>query len=164
MSGVPNPTHLLVDAHNVIHAWAELSRLWRLPGGKSSARDALARRVRVLHDEDGLRVTLVFDGRGERIEEERPGRDASFVYLFSPAGLTADGVIERMAGQAADPSHLLVATGDGMIRSTVEALGAVWISPENLRERVDRAEREQAARARRTQRKADGGFGNRLPL
>ncbi|MDE3084726.1 MAG: NYN domain-containing protein, partial [Verrucomicrobiota bacterium] len=66
--------HLLVDGTNILHAWSELRTL--TARDKESARKQLSQTLRVLHDAEGWRVTIVFDGRGPDVVVEQPGSDA----------------------------------------------------------------------------------------
>jgi predicted RNA-binding protein with PIN domain len=134
--------HLLIDGYNVIHAWPGLKKVL-LREGAAAARERLCEAARVLHDFEKIRVSFVFDGRGERIEIERPGRQLTFSVVFSPAAMTADGVIEQLVGKAEDPGLILVATSDGLERQTVEALGAKWLSPRDLEVWIKRARDHQ---------------------
>jgi len=95
--------HLLVDAYNVIHAWPDL-RAALLHHGPDAARAQLAEAVRPIHDSAGWRVSLVFDGRGPDLLIERPGPDLTFSYVYGPAGLTADAIIEQIVLNSTLPS------------------------------------------------------------
>lgn len=128
-------THLIVDGSNVVHAWPETKALVRRD--RESARTLLIRRIAPLHDGAGWRVTVVFDGRGDAIQFEPVGGAADFACIFTPAGTTADDVIEQLVSKAADPSACLVVTADQAERSTVEAAGAAWCSPGDLAERIN---------------------------
>ena len=45
--------------------------------------------LRPIHDIEGWRVTIVFDGSGDdEIRVERPGKELTFSYVFGPKGLT----------------------------------------------------------------------------
>ncbi len=122
--------HLLVDGANVLHAWPETRALLRRD--RSAARAHLARAVASIHDAEGVRVTLVFDGRGTELTTEQPGAAATFAIVSTPSGTTADDVIEQLVGAARVPENCVVATGDQAVRETVTALGAAWVSPEDL--------------------------------
>ncbi len=152
--------HLLIDAYNVIHQWPELRRALR--EGVTSAREALASRVQVLHDHERLRVTLVFDGQGSEIEIERPGRLQTFSYVYSAKTLSADDVIERMIGAAADPEMYLVVTNDLAERHTVEALGAHALSPDDLQSWVTAAERAVTAKLRTRQKQVEADWHRKI--
>ncbi len=136
--------HLLVDGANLLHAWLELRAL--AIRDRDTARGRLSQALRVLHDAEGWRVTLVFDGRGTELRIEQPGGDATFAHIFTPSGLTADDVIEQLVGGAADPAACTVATADRAEQQTVSALGAAWCSPDDLRVWCDRAAARQAQR------------------
>jgi uncharacterized protein len=121
--------YLIVDGHSVIFAWPELRNL---QGRRSSlAREALTKRLRDYQDWTGVRVVVVFDGKGSKIEATSDPADIQVFY--SRRGQTADAIIERLASKYAKRFELMVATSDSMEGETVEACGAEWISPEALR-------------------------------
>lgn len=137
-----------------MHAWPELRHL--LKREREVARERVIRAAMRLHDAAAGRVTVVFDGRGTELVVEHPGGHATFATIFTPTGLTADDVIEQMVGQAREPEQCIVATADGAERSTVEALGATAISPEELARRVQRAEERVRTAITRASRAAKG--------
>jgi predicted RNA-binding protein with PIN domain len=121
--------YLIVDGHSVIFGWPELRRLQARRG--SLAREALIKRLRDYQDWTGVRVVVVFDGKGRKIEATSAPADIQVFY--SRTGQTADAIIERLASKYARRFELMVATSDSMEGETVEACGAEWISPEALR-------------------------------
>lgn len=135
--------HLLVDGYNIAHAWPELRRVL-MTEGRDVARAQLVERLRVLHDFERMRVSVVFDGRGAEIAIERPTPHATFSILYTPGGMTADDLIEQLAVQASNPANVFVATADQAERDTVEAHGAQVLSPEQLAEWVERVGRAQS--------------------
>ena len=139
---VTQEEHLLIDGYNLIHAWPGLHK--NQPASNTMAlRTTLADRVRNLHDFDGVRTTLVFDGQGDRIEIERPGAAATFSFLFTPSGLTADAVIEQLVAQSHTPQTITVVTEDAMIRETIISLGAFWLSATQFQKRLSHCEQRQ---------------------
>ncbi len=121
--------YLLVDGHSIIFAWPELERLHARR--TSLARDALTSRLRDFQDWTGVRVVVVFDGKGTEISATAdPGEVQTF---YSRAGQTADSVVERLVGKYAGRFRVTVATGDYREQETVSAFGADCISPEGLR-------------------------------
>lgn len=118
----------------MVHAWPDTRALLRRD--RESAKALLVRRVGVLRDFMGWRVTVVFDGRGEGLSVEAVGDAADFACIHTPRGMTADDAIEQLVGGATDPSTFLVATGDQAERATVEAAGASWCDPEELAKRI----------------------------
>jgi len=135
--------HLLVDGANLLHAWPELRALMKRD--RTAARSQLVQRLSAVHDAEQVRVTLIFDGRGDELVVERPSGHLTFSVLYTPSSLTADDVIEQLVGKAADVSLCHVATGDQAERQTIEAAGAVWVPPADLAAWVARAESRLAA-------------------
>jgi hypothetical protein len=136
--------HLLVDGANVLYAWPELRAVLRRD--RSAARSRLIQRLIAIHDVEGIRVTVVFDGCGAEMVVERPAGPATFSVVSTPAGTTADDVIEQVVGRSADPGDCHVATGDQAERQTITASGAHWVSPGDLAAWVARAEERVFAR------------------
>lgn len=150
---MPDCKHLLVDGYNILHTWPKLKDLIRV--NLAVARDRLSEAVRIIHDYEGIRTTLIFDGRGREIEIERPSKESTFSYLFTPSGSTADKIIEELVAKADRPQDILVASHDNMIRETVNALGAQTLSPEALVDWVHACERAQTEKLKRMNNKSD---------
>jgi predicted RNA-binding protein with PIN domain len=123
------PRYLIVDGHSVIFAWPELRRLHARRS--SLAREALLKQLRNYQDWTGVRVVIVFDGKGKKIDASSEPGDVQIFY--SRSGQSADAIIERLASKYAKRFELIVATSDSMEAETVQACGAGWISPEGLR-------------------------------
>lgn len=137
-------TYLLIDGHNVIHAWPELRREQRTASRRHLARLELLKRLRHLQDMSGMQLVVVFDGARQGTHEERePG---SLQIIYADPGTTADTIIERLVVKYAAVKTLRVASADGMVREIVLSLGADWLSPETLRSLCDDAERDMRAR------------------
>lgn|GEM_PF-260970 len=140
----PPQTYLLIDGHNVIHAWPELRREQRTASRRHLARLELLKRLRHLQDMSGMQLVVVFDGAKQGTHEERePG---SLQIIYADPGTTADTIIERLVVKYAAVKTLRVASADGMVREIVLSLGADWISPETLRSLCDDAECDMRAR------------------
>ncbi len=112
---------IIVDGYNSIHKQDELLSLLE--------RDIfLARRRLVRMLEDAIprmapRVTVVFDGRGDRVErDEQEGSPVEVV--FSSSNCSADTLIERMVSESSDPNNILVVTSDNLEAHAVSASGA----------------------------------------
>src|SRR5215469_9447088 len=127
--------YLIVDGHSLIFAWPELRKLHARRS--SLAREALIKRLRDYQDWTGVRVVVVFDGKGRKIEATSGPADVQVFY--SRTGQTADAIIERLASKYAKHFELMVATSDSMEAETVHASGAEWISPDGLRALLGRA-------------------------
>lgn len=135
---MPEGRHLLVDGANILHAWPELRRCMKRD--RDAARQLLVHALAPIHDFDHVRVTIVLDGRGAELDVRAVGGSSTFAVITTPTGMTADDVIEQLVGRPGEASNCLVATGDQAERMTITALGAVWISPEELKTWAERAE------------------------
>ena len=120
--------------------------------------------VQVIHDCEEIRVSLVFDGKGEEITVERPSKLLTFSLLYTPEGMTADDLIEQMVGKAESPENYIVATQDNHERMTVESSGGVTISPKELDRWIQRCRLQQSARVRKISSQVKKGWGNRIDL
>ncbi len=136
----PRPSYLIVDGHSVIHAWPELRKLHVASAKRHLAREELLKRMRRLQDVTGERVVVVLDGTGSHVSEER---EAAGVQIFyADPGTTADTVVERLAARHAATHRIRVASADGMVRDSVMASGAEWMSPDGLRSECERSDGE----------------------
>jgi predicted RNA-binding protein with PIN domain len=135
--------YLVVDGHSVIFAWPELRKLHERRS--SPAREMLVKQLRDYQDWTGVRVVVVFDGKGKRVDATADPGDVQIFY--SRSGQSADAIIERLASKYAKHHELTVATADSMEAETVMASGAEWMSPEGLRGLLGSA---RAILARRT--------------
>jgi predicted RNA-binding protein with PIN domain len=121
--------YLIVDGHSVIFAWPELCKLHA--HRSSLAREALIKQLRDYQDWTGVRVVVVFDGKGKKVEAASDPADVQIFY--SRSGQSADAIIERLASKYAERYELVVATSDSLEAETVHACGAETISPDGLR-------------------------------
>ena len=96
--------------------------------------------VKVLHDANSWRVSVIFDGRGAELDVESPTDEATFSVAYSPSGVTADTIIERWVSNSREPEACVVVTADRALRDTVAAMGAETIGSRELRARIDQAE------------------------
>jgi uncharacterized protein len=121
--------YLIVDGHSVIFAWPELRKLHARRS--SLAREALIKQLRDYQDWTGVRVVVVFDGKGNKVEAISDPAEVQVFY--SRSGQSADAIIERLASKYAKRYDLIVATSDSIEAETVHACGAESISPDGLR-------------------------------
>lgn len=134
----PTTRHLLVDGSNVLQAWRDTRALARKD--REAAKSQVLRRIGRWHDLEKLRVTVVFDGRGSELTIEAVGGAETFACVHTPAGMTADAVIERLVCRAEDAGRCLVVTADRAERATVEAAGAAVCDPDELAARLEAIE------------------------
>ena len=153
--------HLLIDGYNVLHQWPA-GKLFLNRSQMAAGRDFLARETRVLHDREGWRVTLVFDGKGSEVEVERPFMDPTFSLLYAPASLSADAVIEQLVAGCADPGSCVVVTLDRLERETLAAVGANTMTPEDLARWIAGAVQRMRGELQQRDRQIRREWGNRL--
>ncbi len=122
--------YLFIDAYNVIHAIGDLRKAL----GKSldSARDQLAERVVSIHDAEGVHTVLILDSRSEALTIDHPFGKKTFEFVYAPARLSADGVIERLLTRVAESANVTVASNDAMVRESARVNGAIAISANDL--------------------------------
>lgn len=120
--------YLIVDGHSVIFASEELRGIHARRG--AHARALLVKRLRDYQDWTGVRVIVVFDGQGAKIDISADPHDVQIFY--ARRGETADAIIERLASRYASRVQLTVATSDYLEEETVMAAGAETISPKQL--------------------------------
>lgn len=113
---------LVVDGFSLLHREPECAALIRAGKAEVSRRLLLARLVR-----EALplarRVTVVFDGR-EAGGVSAADSEAGIDVWYSPAGLTADTVIERLVQKERNPASITVISSDRLVRETVFAAGS----------------------------------------
>ena len=147
---------LVVDGYNVIYKSARyLARMDETAGGDpfEQARDLLVADV-AAYAKDRYEPVIVFDAAGN-VSPERPDLSKAGVRLvFSPAGESADAVIERLVTeQRLLPRAVTVVTSDRTIRATVGGVPVTRVSSDVLVTNMDAldAEYRQANAERQTQ-------------
>src|SRR5215472_10416440 len=111
------PRYLIVDGHSVIFAWPELHKLHARRF--SLAREALIKQLRDYQDWTGVRVVVVFDGKGKNVEATSDPGEVQIFY--SRRGQSADAIIERLASKYASRLEMTLATSDSLEMETVSA-------------------------------------------
>jgi len=87
----PRARYLIVDGHSVIFAWPELRKLHSRRS--SLAREALIKQLRDYQDWTGVRVVVVFDGKGKKVEATS---DPGNVHVGFDGSRDYTGVRRRM--------------------------------------------------------------------
>lgn len=140
--------YLLVDAHSVIFSWPELHELHQR--NSLAAREELTRRLTAYQDASGVRVVVVFDGKGARSNSESaPG---GIQVFYSGGGKTADCIIERLAAKYAGEQEITVGTNDNLVRQTVITFGGLAISVDALRTMLGDVDRDVSRQIRKLRR------------
>ena len=157
MPSAGSPRELLVvDGYNVIYKSARyLARMDETADGDpfEQARDLLVADV-AAYAKGRYEPVIVFDAAGN-VSPERPDLSKAGVRMvFSPAGESADTVIERLVTEARlAPQAVTVVTSDNTIRATVGGIPVTRISSDVLVTNMDALDVEyrQANTERQTQ-------------
>ena len=123
--------HILVDGWNAIHAHPKLSRMLaenQAEGAQSALYDMLS----AIHDYDGVRVTIVYDGTGTDVSIVRRSKILTFSEVYTPSSMTADELIEQLCATSRRPQELLVITRDNLLSLTASSFRVSAISPEKF--------------------------------
>lgn len=108
---------LIVDGYNVLHAHPTYASMART--------DIDAARARLVADlagyaTGGPRTVVVFDGGANPASDGTPHHLGALTVIFSPAGTTADTVIEGLAARSRERGErATVVTSDGETRRVV---------------------------------------------
>lgn len=110
------------------------------------ARENLINLLTAYQDNSGVRVVVVFDGKGEKISEETaPG---GIQIFYSCGGGTADDIIERLTAKYGEVHEITVVTRDRLEQQTVVSFGGHVIAPDDLRVLVNDADADLKRRVR----------------
>lgn len=154
--------HLIVDGYNIAHSWQEYRVLFKRGTDIVTAR--LAEELRIIHDAQGVRTTVVFDGKGNELIIERSEGCLTYSVLFTAVGVPADAVIDELVAQGAGRDAVIVASDDRGVRASAAAGGAQVMSAEGLRDWVRSASRLQRAALKRRNENTEKDWHNRIPL
>lgn len=136
--------HLIVDGYNVIRQTQPYLDIAERDDWEQ-ARDALVADVAAFVSGD-YHATVVFDGTGNPNSTGIPERMLGVHVIFSPYGITADSVVERLARESREHAELVeVVTSDAQTQWAVLGQRVVRRSSREFGERLadedaDRAE------------------------
>lgn len=125
-------TVLVVDGYNVIRnnpRYAHLGADYEASSAWNKAREAVINDAALMSKGTYDHCTVVFDGAGNSKSKGKPMRVCGIDVVFSPAGVTADTVIERLAHDAREAGkEVVVVSSDFTIQSTVFGGGVTRMS------------------------------------
>lgn len=137
---------LIIDGYNVIRNNGRYSfdeADYSGGEGWNIAREALINDAAYYADKEYERCTVVFDGGGNPSSAGKPQKKAGIEVVFSPAGITADSVIEKLAHDARDEGfEVVVVSSDFTIQSTVFGGGVTRMSAAGFGHASQRLEEE----------------------
>ena len=125
-------TVLIVDGYNVIRnnpRYAGLGPDYDAGSSWNKAREAVINDAALMAKGTFEKCTVVFDGAGNSKSKGKPTRICGIDVIFSPAGVSADTVIERLAHVARESGReVVVVSSDFTIQSTVFGGGVTRMS------------------------------------
>lgn len=157
--------YLLVDGYNVIYAWQDLADLARenLEAARGKLTDILCNYQGYL----GCELILVFDAYRVKGNPGEVQRYHNIYVVYTKEAETADAYIERTTHEIARECDVTVATSDGLEQMIVAGAGARRLSSRELRQEIERVEREALERYREANERrtvsAGETIGSRMP-
>jgi len=132
--------YIIADGYNIINAWPELNKL--KSANLEHAREKLVETMANYAALTGKQVAVVFDAH--RTEEKTRYYDEidNVKIIYTRADETADALIERLAGELSNYGIVYVVTFDWAEQRIILGRGAYRLTPSELREQIERAERE----------------------
>ncbi len=133
---------MLVDGYNVIRTGFLYKHMAEQTPDHSQdvfnrAREALLSDVASFAGRE-FKATVVFDGAGNPGSEGKKQSFGTIEYLFSPHGVSADSVIEKLAHKAANEGlEVLVVTSDATLQWTVFGGKVVRMSSAGFCEEIE---------------------------
>ena len=123
---------LIVDGYNVIRnnpRYSGLGADYEASSAWNKAREAVINDAALMAKGTFDHCTVVFDGAGNSKSKGKPTRVCGIDVIFSPAGVSADTVIERLAHVARESGkEVVVVSSDFTIQSTVFGGGVTRMS------------------------------------
>ena len=140
---------LVVDGYNIIHATPKYEKLIYDRSDDPYTSDVFdAARMALIADvaafaQGSYEAVIVFDGAGN-ISPDRPNISQAGIRIeFSPTGVSADTVVQRLCSEARDEGRACsVVTSDGTIQATVMGKGVTRISARMLVDEIKSIDRE----------------------
>lgn len=135
---------LVVDGYNVIFGTPRYKSLMDEPSERDLDHDPFERARELLvadvaaFAQGRYEPVIVFDAAGNVNPEHPELRRAGLRMIFSPTGVTADTVIERLVGECRrQMREVTVVTSDNTIRATVGGIPVTRISSAMLAHEID---------------------------
>ena len=152
----------LVDGYNVLHKCAWLKGLLR--HDLETAREALIDKIAHYCAQTGTRVTIVFDGRGQKVAETVAHNRSvgSLQVIYSPAQKTADTIIERMVYESPRKMEVVVVTNDRGVRDLCRGMGSLVMDAGNFLQSIQESSRATTERLQHIRRPSPHHLQDRL--
>ena len=129
-----------MDGYNIIFAWEDLRELAKR--NVDAARDSLKDILCNFRGYRGCRLILVFDAYKVKGNPGKKELYNGIEVVYTRSDETADAYIERMVHDVREKYRVTVATSDALEQQTVMSLGALRMSAKELKEQIERTNRE----------------------
>lgn len=161
MADKPSQAILLVDAYNIVGAWADLIKL-NEKQGLDAAREALVGALANYSAYQEYETWAVFDAYETKSPASQEDITKHLSVHYTGYGQTADSYIERACAKFRNDARkftqrLIVATSDNVHRQTVIGYGAEGMSALQLQHEVISVS-QQVRRRQKAKRKSSGRF------
>ena len=131
--------YLIVDGYNIINAWDDIFDL-----KKYKLEDCRDKLLGILSNYQGykkIQVMVVFDAHMVKGSQEKREQFDNLTVVYTKENETADSFIEKYVYKTSSEYTMRVATSDSLIQTTVLSIGGVRMSPRELKEEVEAANR-----------------------
>lgn len=167
MAAKPAQAILLVDAYNIVGAWAELVVL-KEEKGLDTAREALIGSLANYSAYMEYETWAVFDAYERRSPASQEKITDHLSVHYTGFGQTADSYIERACSKFRNDARkftqrLIVATSDNVHRQTVIGYGAEGMSALQLQNEVISATRQVKRRQKNKKKRSGRVFATLTP-
>jgi small GTP-binding protein len=135
--------YLLVDGYNIIFSWDDLNEL-----SKTNLQAARQKLMDILSNYRGFRqmkLILVYDAYKVEGGVERTEKYKDIFVIYTKEAETADRYIERTAVSLTKKHKVTVATSDATEQVIIWGAGASRMSARELKEEIERTEKEISA-------------------
>ena len=151
---------ILVDACNLLHCLPAYRK--RFKEGADVLAAQLLNELKPLHDMEEWELHVVVDGKGPTLDQQFLDDSRTLSLIFSPAGQSADMVIETWLLKLGPEWTVRVATEDRAILHTALSRGAETFSASELIHWVERVQARFNARQSNLTKDPSARFGNTL--
>uniref|UniRef100_UPI004056054B NYN domain-containing protein n=1 Tax=Agathobacter sp. TaxID=2021311 RepID=UPI004056054B len=132
--------YLIVDGYNIIFAWEDLKALSKV--NIDSAKDKLKDMLCNYQGYKNCHVMVVFDGYRVKGNKGSVEKYFDLEVVHTKQDETADMYIERKVHEIVGKYKVTVATSDNLEQLTILSQGALRMSALNLKQEMERMERE----------------------
>lgn len=125
---------LIVDGYNILHSWPSMQKF--MADNLEHARLKLIEILSNYQAVKGCKIIVVFDAHYVKGSSGKRQTEAGIEVIYSPAGTSADLIIEKLTIDLAQRGPVMVATSDWLEQRMVFGKGAIRLSARELEQDV----------------------------